>query len=287
MIVRNLPNGEQLLLTQTDHSRLAGRFAANWGNAAFDSVKPYESVVRAATFHDFGFMRYETAPKYDSETQQTPMFRALSTDANRLAEFQQAPDVLLELDPYAATIVRMHRNGLWRGRYGAMIYPPRPIQKQSPLIEEFIEKNDALLEQTIATSGWDPQALRFNYHLLQVWDLMSLYFSCADPTEDYYLYPVPVRYDDKEGEGVRMNFRPLDSKTVAVTPYPFDEEDLRIQLPVKHLKSATFPDRDALIRAYWRAETELLEYTLVNGEKEPTRDVELAGATRGFRPISQ
>ena len=60
MIVRKEPNGEQLLLRQTDHSRLAGRFASHWGNATFAAPEPFESVVRAATFHDFGYLRYET-----------------------------------------------------------------------------------------------------------------------------------------------------------------------------------------------------------------------------------
>jgi hypothetical protein len=264
MIVRNLPNGEQLVLGQTDHSRLAGRFAAHWGNGTFAALEPYESVVRAATFHDFGYLRYETTPAFNPESHQTPNFRDVVTDEKRLAEYQEAFDWFLGPDPYAATLARMHRTGLWRGRYDAMVHPEHKIRKQPPEVDRFVAKNEAIREQTVAQNGWDKQQLRINYRLLQVWDLMSLHFSCSEPTEDY-LFPVPTRYTDREGEGARIEIKPLDATTVALTPYPFDEDGLRIQLPVKRFRNGNFNDREAFIKAYFQAGTELLEYTLVDG----------------------
>ena len=65
MIYRKLPDGQAMVLTQTDHSRLAGFLAAHWGNESFAQLQPYESVTRAATFHDFGWLRYETQPEID------------------------------------------------------------------------------------------------------------------------------------------------------------------------------------------------------------------------------
>ncbi len=68
MIVRKDADGSLLLIGQTDHSRLVGQLAAHWGNTQFETPKPYESVVRAATFHDYGWLRYETSPLIRPET---------------------------------------------------------------------------------------------------------------------------------------------------------------------------------------------------------------------------
>jgi len=266
MIVRNLANGEQLLIGQTDHSRLAGQFAAHWGNAAFATPEPYESVARAATFHDFGYLRYETAPAFNAETHQTPNFRDVVTDEKRLSEYQWCFDWFLGPDPYAANLVSMHRTGLWRGRYDAIAHPPHAIRKQKPEVDAFVEKNEAQRARAVADHGWDPQQLRVNYRLLQVWDLLSLYFSCGEPFEEY-IEPVPARYTDKDGEGVRITLTPHGATRVAFDPYPFDVSPLRVQLGARHLKHATFDGPDAFTKAYFQAPIELLEFELVDGAR--------------------
>src|SRR3972149_4635030 len=68
MIIRNDPNGGLILVGQTDHSRFVGQLAAHWGNAHFETPRPYDSVVRAATFHDYGWLRYETSPLINPES---------------------------------------------------------------------------------------------------------------------------------------------------------------------------------------------------------------------------
>ena len=279
MIVRNLADGEQLVIGQTDHSRLAGRFASHWGNAAFAAPEPFESVVRAATFHDFGYLRYETAPAFDVETGQTPNFRDVVTDEKRLSEYQWCFDWFLDPDPYAANLVSMHRTGLWRGRYDAIVHPPPAIRKQKPAVDAFVEKNEAQRAAAIAEHGWDPQQLRVNYRLLQVWDLLSLYFSCQEPCEEH-IEPVPTRYTDADGEGARITLRPLDATTVAFDPYPFDEDSLQIQLSVRRLKSGTFANHDAFIKAYFQAPTELLTFALVDGARRRGAESVLAGSAR-------
>jgi len=48
-------NARLILALQIDHSRVAGYFAAHWGNQKFDRPEPYSSVVLAATEHDIGW----------------------------------------------------------------------------------------------------------------------------------------------------------------------------------------------------------------------------------------
>lgn len=262
MIVRKEANGEMLLVGQTDHSRLAGQFASHWGNAQFAPPTPYESIARAATFHDFGYLRYETNPAFNAESGETPNFRDVLTDAKRLEEYQWCFDWFLEPDPYASLIVSMHRTGLWRGRYDAIQHPPHAIRKQKPEVDAFVEKNEALRKEKLAEFGWDPAQVRTNYRLLQVWDLLSLYFSCQEPAEDY-IVPVPTSYADKEGEGAKVTLTPLSANRIQVDPFPFDTSPLKIQLAAHRLSQQKFPDQDAFKKAYFQAPMEILEFELV------------------------
>ena len=51
-----------ILALQIDHSRVAGWFAAHWGNREFDRPQPYSSVVLAAHEHDIGWWEWEMKP---------------------------------------------------------------------------------------------------------------------------------------------------------------------------------------------------------------------------------
>jgi Protein of unknown function (DUF3891) len=276
MIVRKEANGEQLLVGQTDHSRLAGYFASHWGNGVFAIPDPFESVVRAATFHDYGYLRYESAPVFNPETGGTPNFRDVLTDANRLSEYQWCFDWFLGPDPYASTLASMHRTGLWRGRYDALFHPPHNILQQKPEVDEFVAKYEAQHAKIIPERGWDPQQMRTNYRLLQVWDLLSLYFSCESPIDEY-IEPVPTSYRDADGEGVRMTIAPVGATTIAVDPYPFDVDPLRIQLTSRRMKQVTFADHDAFIKAFFQAPLEVLQFELVDG-------AQLNGEARQHQP---
>lgn len=262
MIVRKENNGSTLLIGQTDHSRLAGQFASHWGNERFAPLEPFESMARAAHFHDFGHLRYETAPNFDPKTGGTPNFRDVPTDARRLEEYEWCFEWLMGLDPYASHIVSMHRTGLARARYGAITYPEQKMRPRPPEVDAFVARNETVRAEQLATYGWNPEQIRINYRLLQVWDLMSLYFSCQEPYADA-IEPVPTSYRDREGEGVRMTLTPAGPNTVAVDPYPFDVDACRFQLSARRLSPGTFADRDAFIKAYFQAPIEVLEFELV------------------------
>src|SRR5215813_7577219 len=114
MIVRKQHNGELILIGQTDHSRLVGQLAAHWGSEYFAVPDPYNSMVRAATFHDYGWLRYETTPVINPETGVPYSFLQLPLGATQLNSYQWSLDWMAEIDLYAGLIVSMHRTGLWK-----------------------------------------------------------------------------------------------------------------------------------------------------------------------------
>lgn len=260
MIVRKEKNGELLLIGQTDHSRLVGQLGAHWGNGEFATPQPYESIARAATFHDYGWLRYETNPIFDAATRETPNFRDVPSSAAQLESYQWCIDWLLGFDPYAALVVNMHRTGLWRARYRTIDHPPQSTRPLAPAVETFVTRNETRQEHEKA--AFDQRQLWSNYRLLQVWDLLGLYFSCQEPYDDY-IEPVPVTYRDDNSAGVRLALKPVGARKVAFDPFPFDMRPCRVQLSCKRLPQVAYPDAESFRHAYFKAATELMEFELV------------------------
>jgi hypothetical protein len=260
MIVRKQADGQLWLIGQSEHSRLVGQLGTRWGNARFAAPEPYESVARAATYHDYGWLQYEATPAFDAARRETPNFRELPASVARHEVLEQGFDWVLGSDRYAALIVGMHRTGLTRGRYNAIAHPPQKPRQLQPDIEAFIAGAEARQEQ--AQTAFDRKQLRTNYRLLQVWDLLGLYFSCDEPYEDF-IEPVPERYEDADGDGVRLTLTPVDARTVRFDPFPFQVNPCRVQLTYRTLPTITYPDSAAFRRAYYSAPLGLMEFTLV------------------------
>jgi hypothetical protein len=257
MIVRKDANGTLLLIGQTDHSRLVGQFAAHWGNGRFEAPEPYESVVRAAVYHDYGWLRYETNPVVNADGE-TPDFRQVG--ARQLDSYQWCVDWMAGIDRYSGLIVSMHRTGLWKSRYDTIAHPTSFNRRDlSDEIKAFIAKHEAWQEEQQRTL--DPAQVWTNYRLQQVWDLLGLYFCCAEPAEDR-IEPVPTAYGAGKTEGVRLSLHPEGPRRVMLDPYPF-ARPLKVQLTAKRLPAQRFADQASFRRAYFQAPTELLEFELV------------------------
>ncbi len=259
MIVRKEADGTLLMIGQTEHSRLVGQLAAHWGNARFAAARPYDSVVRAAVYHDYGWLRYETSPILDEKTGETPDFRQVG--GRQLDAYQWCVDWMTGIDRYSGLLVSMHRTGLWKGRYGTIAYPdaynPRAL---GPGIEDFIARHEAWQETERQTR--DAAEVWSNYRLLQVWDLLGLYFCCQEPREDR-IEPVPLAPSASRTDGVRLTMNPLTPRKIAFDPYPFATRPVHVQLSSRRLSDQHYPDLDSFRRAYFQAPVELLDFELV------------------------
>jgi hypothetical protein len=261
MIVRKQPNGEVMLLTQTDHSRLAGFLASHWGNDTFAPLQPYESVARAATFHDFGWLRYETQPEINPQTGEPYTFQNLPFSQPQLDAYQWCVDWLASVDRYSALLVALHRVGLWRSRFETITHPAWRFGniKLPDEIESYIAHTKPLLDQQRDEIGGN--TIWTNYRLLQVWDLLGLYFTCTDPYE-HAVEPVPTEYDGQEMSGVRVTLQPIDDRRVVMDPYPFDVRPLTLNVPYRSMSSASFPDAETFRREYFTAGPKMLTYVV-------------------------
>src|SRR5579864_6229045 len=123
MIIRHEMNGGLTMIPQTEHSQFVGQLAAHWGNEDVAPLEPYESVVRAATFHDYGYVQWEPDVQFDSASGEPLEFRKIPTTQRSLNAYSWCIDWLRSIDAYSGLLVSMHRTGLWDGRYGTITYP--------------------------------------------------------------------------------------------------------------------------------------------------------------------
>jgi len=260
VIVRYESDGSIVMITQNDHAQLSGLFAAHWGNDEFEKPRPYGSLVRAAMFHDRGWIRYETGPELNPDSGKTPNYREVPTDRAQLEAFEWAGDWLSAIDAYAGLLIAKHRTGLWQGRYGVIKHPVAIQRGKLPLeIEAFIARSEA--KQKSAAEKFKGDELATNYNLLQIWDMMSLYICSTELLKPDRIEPVPVSYTGQEG--VALTLVPLGMHTIALNPYPFDQRSLTANVIFRRLTQANFKDSVELQSAYFKAAPQITSFRLV------------------------
>jgi len=258
MIVRYESDGSLVMITQNDHAKLSGLFAAHWGNEQFERPHPLVSTVRAAQYHDAGWLRYETKPYFDPSTGKTPNFRDVPNDRTQLESYQWALDWVTDIDSYAGLLVSKHRTGLWQSRYGVINQPSFSSRgKLSDKITAFIARNE--MKQKAIGAAFDQQEVAVNYQLLQVWDLMSLYICTRQRPMEEAIAPVPTRY--VEGEGACLRLTPLSPGEIAVHPFPFDQSPFTVNVVYRRLPESRFADAQAFEAAYFGAAPQVASVT--------------------------
>lgn len=267
MIIRNTKTGELVLVPQTEHSKLVGQLAAQWGNGYFAAPAPFASVVRAATFHDFGWIPYESDPLFNVETGGTLHYLDVPNSPTQLKAYQDCADWMSSIDAYSGMLVAMHRTGLWQRRYEVIEHPKAYLQpagrlpvQRSDEVKAFIASSEA--QQARVRADFDEGQVWTNYRLLQVLDLLGLYFSCQEP-DDLTITPVPVAYAVDKSEGVRLTMKPVGHNEVAFDPFPFRARGYTISLGVKRLAERKYADAESFKAAYFQAKSDCITFTLV------------------------
>src|SRR5437762_3057918 len=124
MMVCRYDDSRLLLTLQIDHSRIAGLFAAHWGNAEFSEPRPYTAMAIAAQEHDSGWWEWETRPTVNPDgypPDYIGSIKQLGPDL-WLGFMDDGVERAMRKDPYAALIVAMHAEGLCTQGKGLLPY---------------------------------------------------------------------------------------------------------------------------------------------------------------------
>ena len=167
-------------------------------------------------------------------------------------------------------MISMHRSGLWRDRYGA-ITTSKVRGAAGPMEQEILELAQRLEDsQTVERESirvQDPTLdgeLWHNYRVLQVFDIMSLYFSWNGYEDERLaskrIAPAPVQYGSEEE--VELVLTPSGPSAVQISPYPFDVSPLPVSLRARTIEPLQTDDEAAIREAFHRAPRTPLDFEI-------------------------
>lgn len=241
MLVRDAGDAWQLVL-QTDHADLSGQLAAAWGGPGFARPEPYDALVRAARRHDDGWATWEQQPRLDGDG--APQSFLTVPASVHLAFYRAGVECMCDEDPRAGLLVSMHMSGLYRQRYDVMPSPPRQLDEDArDLVDAFVQQEEdrqvALRRMIDADEAWRWSS----YALLQVLDVVSLYFGLADVEVGMAGACDGVPTVDG-GAPVRIAIEPLGPWRVRLAPYPFREDSVSLTMRRRLLRKRAWRDDD-------------------------------------------
>lgn len=244
MLVRDAGDAWQIVL-QTDHADLSAQLAAAWGGPGFARPEPYEPLLRAARRHDDGWATWEQQPRLGDDG--APQSFVTVPAPVHLAFYRAGVECVADEDPAAGLLVSMHMSGLYRQRYDVMPSPVRELDEDvRDVVDAFVEQEEdrqvALRRMLDADEAWRWTS----YALLQVFDVVSLYFGLANVESGVAGACEGVPTADGN-DPVRIAIEPLGPWRVRFDPYPFAEDQIALTMRrrlVPKPKSG-WPDDDA------------------------------------------
>jgi hypothetical protein len=271
MVVRDLHDGRSVVSLQEDHAELAAQFAAHWGNERFSKLRPYHTMVFAALYHDSGYREWEGNPPMNIAKGRPFAFREdnPSFEPVELKGYVKNAEWVGFQDPYAGLLVSMHRTGLWHNRYNVLTQPAGRLRERSPEVQavkkDLEAKQAAARKSFAATNPHFEDDLWFNYRVLQIYDLLSLYFCCDgyvtdDQFKEYAIAPVRVAYESDEQ--VELRLIPNGTGSVRMDPYPFDLSPLRFSVRARIMSAQNGKSEEACAEAYHKAPRQLLTFEI-------------------------
>ena len=257
-----------LMVAQTDHSELAGQFAAFWGNDSFARLDPYSAMVTAAGEHDNGWREWELNPRLNEKTGKPQNFLGMDTD-QFVEIYDRGIRRAAEVDPYAGLIVSMHGSGLLQQRYGLFPAmrggkpPSTPAEKKFVAEQESFQKQlgKELLKHEKYGQVSSKEHIWENYKLLQILCRLSQRFAGQRiNTPDDNIAPVPRTYFK---EDVTLIVKDVEPGTVMFSPYPFRHSPARFLLRARLIPNQVYKSEAEFREVYHQAERIELSFKAV------------------------
>ena len=274
MIVRELPDGRVMAITQENHADVSAQFAAHWGNDTFARLEPFETLVFATTYHDSGHREVDAEVPFDLENCRPYGHRNTPPERRKPEALEANNQWLCNHDIYSGLLVSMHHTGLRKKRYDTIESWQTAGQGQTSIHDTFVGMDRAFddleswQKKHAATLGLDDRAARrtfwSNYCMLQVFDLLSLYFCLDGYTGERMvetaLVGIPLAY---QGDAVAdLHIVPTKGGQVRMDPYPFDDSPLRAVVPARILTPAPYASEAQARAAFFVAPRQALEWEI-------------------------
>jgi hypothetical protein len=261
------------LITHPDHARLAGEFAAAWGNEKFRKPEPRARVLKGISCHDDGWAARDAHPSITREGKPSAFSTELVGKYSAFEEIDleeylavrdRAVRIVAEEDPYAGLLIALHTYNLLTAHADRSTIAPDGLV----LLDAFLERQRAYqaeLRDAIAADSSlrpleaDEQTILEHFRLLQACDNLSLLTCVAFAAPAHLLHPLPLNGGGSE----TVKVLPVAPRHFRLDPWPFSAPALSFAFPARHVDGKLFADAKSLERAYFAAPIESLTVKLV------------------------
>ncbi|HUA98521.1 MAG TPA: DUF3891 family protein [Terracidiphilus sp.] len=260
------------LIRHPDHARLAGDFAAAWGNARFRRPEPRARVLNGIACHDDGWAARDAHPAITRQGKPSAFSTELVGKYSAFEEIdleeylavrERAVRIIAEEDPYAGLLISMHTYNLLTEHADRATIAPDGLA----LLDGFLERQRAyqgelrlriVADATIKPEEKSEHAIVEHFRLLQACDNLSLLTCVAYSTPAHLLHPLPLN----GGGTSEVKVLPVSPRHFRLAPWPFAEPELKFTFPARHVEGKTFGTSAELEAGYTTAGDEKLTVTL-------------------------
>ncbi len=259
------------LITQHDHAIVSGALARRIGNGQFARPDPFEQTILGITQHDCGWPLHDDQPTLSSAKLPLDVFESPRQIAHKV--WIESARRAAAMDPYAGLLVSLHVLSL-----SAATVPQKPTVRFDPQqmrhqfdLNKFQHQAIELLETLRAKSGlrtdkplrlglsegWTDAAeeqLKFNFHLLQAMDTISLAICCTTPP----VLMTGAVHPRPGANAIKLQLHRSAPDKLLVKPWPFDAPALRVSVPYRLVQERTYADESDLHDAIAASGIELM-----------------------------
>ncbi len=260
------------LITHQNHARLAGAFAAEWGNAQFRRPEPRERVLYGITSHDDGWVSRDAHPVVTREGKPSAFSTELVGKYSAFEEIDlqeylavrdKAVRMIAQEDPYAGLLVSMHTYNLLTEHTdrstiasGNLLMLDAFLHRQRMYQRDLDAKIAA--DPSLPTEQKTGERIIEHFRLLQACDNLSLLACVAFSKRAHLLHPLPLN----DGTTKEVQVFPIAARHFRLSPWPFMEKQLNFFLPARPVKGKTFRSSEDLEEAFADAPEKMLAVTL-------------------------
>jgi hypothetical protein len=260
------------LIRHPDHARLAGEFAAAWGNAQFRRPEPRDRVLHGISTHDDGWAARDAHPSITRQGKPAAFTTELVGKYSAFEEIDleeylavrdRAVRIIAEEDPYAGLLISMHTYNLLTAHADRSTIAPEGLV----LLDEFLARQrdfqnelraEIAADESLDSEAKSEQAILEHFRLLQACDNLSLLTCVAFGSKAHLLHPLPLN----DGSTAEVQVIPLGPRHFRLSPWPFNERELSFEFPARHVAGRQFASSAELEAAFVTADQKQLTVTL-------------------------
>jgi hypothetical protein len=260
------------LIRHPDHARLAGAFAAAWGNGQFRRPEPRERVLHGIAAHDDGWAPRDAHPTITRQGKPSAFSTELVGKYSAFEEIDleeylavrdRAVRIVADKDPYAGLLISMHTCNLLTEHADRSTISADGLG----LLDAFLNRQRSLQEALFSALAADvtlteeersEQMILEHFRLLQACDNLSLLACVAYTQPAHLLHPLPLN----DGGTAAVRVTPIGPRRFRLSPWPFTDDEPTFRFPGRHVEGKTFESSDELEAAYLYAGDQVLSVTL-------------------------